>query len=91
MPAKIDILAIDDDKFVQKMIARALDSEYAQVRMADNGEQGLELACKNIPDIILLDVEMPGINGYETCERLRNSPSTNQVPIIFLSAHSSLR
>ena len=91
MSERIDILAIDDDKFVQKMLARALDSEYAQVRIADDGEQGLELACENIPDIILLDVEMPGINGYETCQRLRNSPTTCNVPIIFLSSHSSLK
>ncbi|MBV1911272.1 MAG: response regulator [Kangiellaceae bacterium] len=91
MTNKIDILAIDDDKFVQKMIARALDSESTLVRTADSGEQGLELAKNKVPDIILLDVEMPGINGYVTCERLRGTVETCQVPIIFLSGRSSLR
>lgn len=91
MSDKIDILAIDDDKFVQKMIARALNSDSILVRAAVCGEQGVDLANHTVPDIILLDVEMPGINGYETCERLRSNPVTQQVPIIFLSSHSSLR
>lgn len=87
----IDILAIDDDKFVQKMIVRALDSETMIVRTAIDGETGIKMASEKVPDIILLDVEMPGINGYETCERLRNSLATCEVPIVFLSSHSSLR
>jgi len=91
MPDKIDILAIDDDKFVQKMIARAIDSDTIAVRSAFDGETGIEMANHSIPDIILLDVEMPGINGYETCERLRGSANTRKVPIIFLSSRSSLR
>jgi len=91
MPDKIDILAIDDDKFVQKMIARAIGSDRIEVRAAFDGETGIEMANQSIPDIILLDVEMPGINGYETCEKLRNSNNTAKVPIIFLSSRSSLR
>jgi len=91
MPDKIDILAIDDDKFVQKMIARAIGSETIEVRAAFDGESGIEMANQSIPDIILLDVEMPGINGYETCEKLRSSDVTAKVPIIFLSSRSSLR
>ena len=87
----IDILAIDDDKFVQKMISRALSSDSIEVRAALDGETGIQMAEESMPNIILLDVEMPGINGYETCERLRNSPQTSKVPIIFLSSRSSLR
>jgi len=87
----IDILAIDDDKFVQKMISRALSSDSIEVRAALDGETGVSMAEESIPDIILLDVEMPGINGYETCERLRSSKKTSKVPIIFLSSRSSLR
>jgi len=91
MSDKIDVLAIDDDKFVQKLIAKALDSETILVRSALDGEIGIEMANEMVPDVILLDVEMPGINGYETCERLRNSLVTCEVPIIFLSSRSSLR
>jgi len=91
MSGKIDILAIDDDKFIHKMIARALDSDDIVIRFAVNGEAGIEMASESIPDIILLDVEMPGINGYETCERLRASEATCNIPIVFLSSRSSLR
>lgn len=87
----IDILAIDDDKFIQKVIIKTLSSSSMSVRTADNGELGIEAAINKPPDIILLDVEMPGINGYEVCDRLRNSNETKEVPIVFLSSHSSLR
>ncbi len=88
---QIDILAIDDDKFIQKVIIKSLQSEILTVRTASDGESGIEEAVRQLPDIILLDVEMPGINGYEVCERLRNLAPTKEVPIVFLSSHSSLR
>ncbi len=91
MEKQIDILAIEDDKFVQKMIIKALQSSAISVRTANDGESGIKVAIQQIPDIILLDVEMPGINGYEVCDRLRNTESTKEVPVIFLSSHSSLR
>lgn len=91
METKIDILAIDDDKFVQKMIVKALQSSEMSIRIANDGESGIAAATQQIPDIILLDVEMPGINGYETCDRLRNLEATKDVPIVFLSSHGSLR
>ncbi len=91
MTNKIDVLAIDDDKFVQKMITKALSSDDLSVRTANDGESGIKQAIDQVPDIILLDVEMPGINGYEVCDRLRNSEATKDVPIVFLSSHSSLR
>lgn len=91
MPNKIDVLAIDDDKFVQKMISKTLESGGLSVRTADDGESGIKEAIRKLPSIILLDVEMPGINGYEVCDRLKNTEATKEVPIVFLSSHSSLR
>lgn len=91
MTTQIDVLAIDDDKFIQKVISKSLQSGDMSVRIAGDGESGIEEALNNTPDIILLDVEMPGINGYETCDRLRNIESIKDVPIVFLSSHSSLR
>ena len=91
MTTKIDVLVIDDDKFIQKLITKTLKTEMMEVRAADDGEAGIEEAIRKRPDIILLDVEMPGINGYEVCDRLRNIESTKDVPIVFLSSHSSLR
>ncbi len=60
-------------------------------RFAESGEEGLAEAQRHIPDIVLLDVEMPGLNGYEVCDRLRHTEATKDVPVIFLSSHSSLR
>ncbi|BCG63557.1 MAG: hypothetical protein methR_P1285 [Methyloprofundus sp.] len=88
---QIDVLAIDDDKFIQKVISKSLTSENMSVRLASDGEAGITEATRVVPDIILLDVEMPGINGYEACDRLRNIKATQKVPIVFLSSHSSLR
>ncbi len=87
MTAKIDILAIDDDKFIQKVITKSLTSSSMSVRTANDGEPGIVAAINNKPDIILLDVEMPGINGYEVCDRLRNINETKDIPIVFLSSH----
>jgi CheY-like chemotaxis protein len=91
MTTKIDVLVIDDDKFIQKLITKTLSTEMMEVRTADDGEFGIEEALKNCPDIIILDIEMPGINGYEVCDRLRNIESTKEIPIIILSSHGSLR
>lgn len=91
MANQIDILAIDDDKFIQKIIVKSIQSDAMSVRTANDGESGIEEVIRKTPDIILLDVEMPGINGYEVCDRLRNMEQTKDIPIVFLSSHSSLR
>jgi CheY-like chemotaxis protein len=91
MTHSYDILAIDDDRLSQKIINKALKSGGYKARVANDGETGVSEALREIPDIILLDVEMPGMNGYEVCERLRGLEQTRDVPVIFLSSHSSLR
>ena len=91
MESEISILAVDDDKISQKMIARALSDEDYALSFADDGVQGLQAAVDQLPDIIILDVEMPGMNGYEVCEKLKNQPSTQNIPVVFLSSHSTLR
>ncbi len=85
------ILAVDDDKISQKMIGRALAETDFKLIYADDGIQGLDRAFADNPDIIILDVEMPGMNGYEVCEKLRGSDQTRETPVIFLSSHSTLR
>ncbi|PCJ15211.1 MAG: response regulator [Gammaproteobacteria bacterium] len=88
-PAKI--LTIDDDRFIHKVVNRALKPGGFITMVASNGEDGISLAVEDKPDIILLDVEMPGINGYEVCTRLREIPEMKDVAIVFLSSHGSLR
>lgn len=91
MSDKIKILTIDDDNFIQKVIAKALNSEDILVVPAFDGESAISMVAQVRPDIILLDVEMPGINGYETCEKLRVLPETCNTPIVFLSSRSTIR
>ncbi|ARU58365.1 hypothetical protein OLMES_4368 [Oleiphilus messinensis] len=84
------VLVIEDDKFSQKFIAKALASNY-DITLAGNGTDGLKAFQNTRPDIILLDVEMPGLNGYEVCDRIRQDDPNHSVPIVFLSGRSSVR
>ncbi|NOY71568.1 MAG: response regulator transcription factor [Gammaproteobacteria bacterium] len=84
------VLAIDDDKISQKFIARALKDHYT-LSAAYSGEEGLAQIDALAPNLILLDVEMPGLNGYEVCDRLRQNEKTRAIPVVFLSGGSSLR
>ena len=90
MSQKIKILSIDDDKFIHKVIERTLSPEYDTI-FALTGEEGIMLAKMHNPDIIITDVEMPGLNGYETCEKLKTTASTSHIPVIFLSSLDSLQ
>ena len=84
------ILSIDDDKIAHKFIAKAL-AEDADLLHAYSGEEGIDLAIKHLPDVILLDVDMPGMNGYEVCDKLKHHPDTSEIPVIFISARGEMR
>ncbi|MEQ3512859.1 response regulator [Pseudoalteromonas sp. BZB3] len=83
------VLAIDDDKLVHKIIEDAL-AESCKLIRAKNGDEGLRLALKYQPDIILLDVEMPGMNGFEVCEKLKKASQTKEIPVMFLSSRTDI-
>lgn len=82
------ILIVDDDKN-NRMILNDLLQEHAKIVLAKNGMQAIEKAQKVHPALILLDVVMPGINGFETLELLRELPGLNQVPVIFITSLNS--
>jgi DNA-binding response OmpR family regulator len=84
------ILVVDDDKITHAFIKRSLVAEYDLVSTY-NGQQALEELERSNPDIILLDVEMPGMNGYEVCENIKSNLLTADIPVIFLSARGELR
>ncbi|MCK5790917.1 MAG: response regulator [Alcanivorax sp.] len=86
----VKVLVVDDDRTVRNVICRALSEEYETVT-AENGLDGIEKVQSENPDFVLLDVEMPGLNGYEVCDRLKQNPATQDKPVLFLSSHSSLR
>ena len=85
------ILVVDDDKFIQKIVDRTLSAEGFEVLIASDGAAGVECAIEHTPDIIVLDVEMPNMNGYEACEKLKSDDRTKEIPVVFLSSHGDLR
>ena len=79
------ILAIDDEPLNLQIIGLALSNDY-QLFMAKDGNRGLQLALKNKPDLILLDIVMPDLDGYEVAKMLKADPQTSDIPIIFASS-----
>jgi putative two-component system response regulator len=87
---KPTILVVDDTPDNLTLVSNLLKSDY-RVRVAINGEKALKIAFSDSPpDLILLDVMMPGMDGYEVCQQLRNSTQTAHIPIIFLTAKSEV-
>jgi CheY-like chemotaxis protein len=85
-PAPATILIIDDTPDNISVLCHLLGHEY-RIRIATNGEKGLRIAAStDPPDLILLDVMMPGMNGYEVCQRLKDNPVTRAIPVIFVTA-----
>ena len=80
------ILVIDDNPTNIDVLYTALDSAGYRVFIATEGESGIEQAHQHPPDLILLDVQMPGIDGFETCRRLKSDVSIQEIPIIFMTA-----
>ena len=85
LKSKADILIVDDKPENLRLLNQILISEY-KVRLAPSGEKGLDAARSSVPDLILLDVMMPGLNGYEVASTLKSEEQTRDVPIIFISA-----
>ena len=80
------ILVADDEDLVRSYIEKKLAKLGYTVLVAKDGEEALEKAFSNIPDIILLDVKMPKLNGIEACKRIKSDERTRHIPIIMLSA-----
>lgn len=80
------ILIVDDEYAGRETLQSILESEGYQLEMAENGMQAIEKAKRLMPDVILLDIMMPGMTGFEVCERIRNDPQIAEIPIIVLTA-----
>lgn len=81
------VLIIDDVPANLKVLLAALSEEY-DIIMATSGEQGLKLAASSMPDVILLDISMPGMDGHEVCRRLKSDPLLKEIPVVFSTALS---
>jgi two-component system alkaline phosphatase synthesis response regulator PhoP len=82
------ILIVDDEQDILELIRHALNKEGYEVHIAVNGQQAIEKTAKVQPDLILMDVMMPIMDGMEACRQLKEDPATQQIPIIFLTARS---
>ena len=80
------VLSIDDDQVTLKLIGRLLSRSGYNVITVNSGLKGLQVISKNRPDLILLDVEMPGMDGYEVCDRLQKNKTTAYIPVIFVTS-----
>ncbi len=85
----LKVLSIDSDQVVQGVVDKSLGSEYI-VLTANTAKTGIEAAQNESPDIILLDIEMPDMDGYEACRRLKSNAITQDIPIMFLSGQCDL-
>jgi two-component system, cell cycle response regulator len=84
------VLVVDDVELNVKLLEAKLSSEYFQVIPAFNGLTALELADSELPDIILLDVMMPRMDGFEVCRRLKANPRTTDIPVVMVTALSDI-
>ena len=86
---KQTILVIDDEKDILKLLQYNLEKEGYQVLLSKTGEEGLELARNKRPDLIILDLMLPGIDGLEVCKLLKAQNATNHTPVLMLTAKST--
>jgi len=79
------ILVVEDDKFLRELIAQKIMKEGYDVIEAVDGEKGAESIRKEKPDLVLLDLILPGIDGFEVLAKMKSDPSTSEIPVIILS------
>ena len=84
------ILLVEDNEMNRDMLSRRLQRRGFTVVIAHDGEQGLSLACSEIPDLILMDIGLPFMDGCEVTRRLKANTRTRHIPVIALTAHALL-
>jgi DNA-binding response OmpR family regulator len=84
--SKVKILVVDDTPYNLQILSIMLANQGYAVLEATNGVEAIEIAKTRMPNLILLDIKMPEMNGYQVCNYLKNNPKTQQIPIVFISA-----
>jgi pilus assembly protein CpaE len=85
------ILLVDDNRLILRMVERNLKENQFDVSLAENPEQALGMLNAALPDLIVSDVMMPGMDGYEFCRRLKTDPRTARIPVIMLTANAGIK
>lgn len=82
------ILLVEDNELNRDMLSRRLERKGYQILIAMDGEQGVSMATSNLPDLVLMDMSLPVMDGWEATRQLKGNPLTEAIPIIGLSAHA---
>lgn len=82
------ILLVEDNELNRDMLSRRLKRSGFEVMMAVDGRQGMEMAAADPPDLILMDISLPVMDGWEATSRLKKTPTTREIPVIALTAHA---
>jgi DNA-binding response OmpR family regulator len=89
--SKRKILVVDDSTLVAEAVKAKLEANNYDVQLAFSGEEALDKVTAEVPDLMILDVYMPGIDGFEVCRRLREKPETQSLPIVMLSSRGNIK
>ena len=84
------ILCVDDDDTIRFLLHRILQTAGHDAATCDNGGAALELVAQNPPDLLVLDLQMPGLSGFEVCRRLKANPFTARIPILMVTAQNDI-
>ncbi|MBN2002017.1 MAG: response regulator [Anaerolineae bacterium] len=82
------VLVVEDSQVQAQMLQKLLEPYGVRVLCAPDGKVGVELAESWLPDVVILDIKMPRMDGFEVCQRLRDSPKTNHIPVVMLSMYN---
>lgn len=85
MSDKKKILIVEDDKFLGKMLSKMLEGSSYYISIASSGKEALTKAVSENPDLILLDIMLPDLDGFDILQSLKNNEATNKIPVVILS------
>ena len=80
------ILVVDDEPEIVKLVAKVMEARGHRVTMGHDGQEALDLVAKERPDVLVLDLNLPKVDGFEVCRRLKGADSTKAIPIVMLTA-----
>ena len=80
------ILVVDDEEELRELLKKKLEQSQFEVAVASSGEEALQICGTQKVDLVLLDIAMPGMDGYQTCEKLKQDKVTQNIPVLFLTA-----
>src|ERR1700761_6749770 len=82
------LLLVEDNEMNRDMLSRRLQRRGFEVRIAEDGQAGIDEATRHLPDLIIMDVSLPVIDGWESTRRLKQQPETRKIPVLALTAHA---